>query len=182
MVEHACQHAAIHRARTAADISNRYGNGNLKYRSRKRPNGTVECEVTPAYVDNRTVSLPGLGHIRPAAEQPYQYQANWLYRARSFRLINVSPYDNMAVWRLYVTYDMVGAEPRTDGMAVGIDRGTTNPTVVARSGGSVACNDTASRFRTQRSNSGISLTGRISLSSKLSRFPSIKRNVLRILR
>lgn len=32
------QYAALHRARAAADLSNRYGDGSLKYRSRKRPN------------------------------------------------------------------------------------------------------------------------------------------------
>ena len=146
----AYQRAAIHRARTAADISNKYGNGSLKYRSRKRPNRAVECEVAPTYVDNRTVSLPGLDHVRLAAEQPYQYPANWLYRARSFRLVDVSPYDDIHVWRLSVTYDLPDAEPRTDGMAAGIDRGITNPTVVAKSDGSIACYDTASRFRSNR--------------------------------
>ena len=80
------QHAAIHRARTAADISNKHGNGNLKYRTRKNPLETVECEVAPTFVDNRSLSLPGLGHVRLAAEQPYQYPDNWLYGARSFRM------------------------------------------------------------------------------------------------
>lgn len=32
------RYAALHRARTAADLSNRYGDSSLKYRSRKRPN------------------------------------------------------------------------------------------------------------------------------------------------
>ena len=146
----AYQYAAIHRARTAADISNKYGNGNLKYRSRKRPNGVVECEVAPTYVDNRTASLPGLGHVRLAAEQPYQYPANWLHKARSFRLVDVSPYRDVRTWRLSITYDLPDAELRTAGMAAGIDRGITNPTVVAKSDGSVACYDTASKFRSNQ--------------------------------
>ena len=49
------QHAAIHRARTAADISNKHGNGNLKYRTRKNPLEMVECEEVPTFVDNRSV-------------------------------------------------------------------------------------------------------------------------------
>ena len=80
------QHAAIHRARTAADISNKHGNGNLKYRTRKNPLETVECEVAPTYVDNRSVSLPVLGRVILAEEQPYQYPDNYLYGARSFRM------------------------------------------------------------------------------------------------
>ena len=146
----AYQHAALHRVRTAADTSNRYGNGGLKYRSGKRPNRAVECEVAPTYVDNRTASLPGLGHVRLAVEQPYQYPANWLHKARSFRLVNVSPYRDIDVWRLYVTYEVANAEPRIAGMAVGIDRGITNPTVVARSDGSITCYDTASKFRSNQ--------------------------------
>ena len=144
------QHAAIHRARTAADLANKHGNGNLKYRTRKNPLGTVECEEAPTFVDNRSLSLPGLGHVILAEEQPYQYPDNWLYGARSFRLADVSPYGDASVWRLYITYRLPDAEPRETGLAVGIDRGITNPTVVARSDGSVACYDTASKFRSNR--------------------------------
>ena len=144
------QYAVLHRARTAADTSNKYGNGNLKYRSRKRPNRAVECEVAPTYVDNHAASLPGLGHVRLAAEQPYQYPDNWLHKARSFRLVDVSPYGDTRTWRLYATYNLPDAEPRTAGLAVGIDRGITNPTVVAKSDGSVACYDTASKFRSNQ--------------------------------
>ena len=82
-VEHIYQDAAIHQARTAADTSNKYGNGNLKFRSKKRGRAkVVECDVSPAYVNNYTAPLPGLGHARLDAEQPYQYLRNWLYGAR----------------------------------------------------------------------------------------------------
>ena len=141
------QQAAIRQARTAADVSNKHGNGNLNYRTRKNPLRTVSCEVAPTYVDNQTASLRGLGRVRLAWEQPYQYPNNWLYGARSFRLADVSPYGNASTWRLYITYKPPDAEPRTTGLAVGIDRGITNPTVVARSDGRVACYDTASAFR-----------------------------------
>ena len=150
LVERAYQAVAIHRARTACDTSNRHGDGGLKYRTRKDPLGTVECEVAPTYVDNRTASLPGLGRVRLAEEQPYQYPDNWLHKARSFRLVDVSPYGDARAWRLSVTYDLPDAEPRMDGMAAGIDRGITNPTVVARSDGSVACYDTAGQFRSNQ--------------------------------
>ena len=43
------QQAAIRQARTAADVSNKHGNGNLKYRTRKNPLRTVSCEVAPTY-------------------------------------------------------------------------------------------------------------------------------------
>ena len=141
------QQAAIHQARTAADVSNKHGNGNLKYRTRKNPLRTVSCEVAPTYVGNQTVSLRGLGRVRLAEQQPYQYQNNWLYGAMSFRLADMSPYGNVSTWRLYITYKLPDPEPCVDGLAVGIDRGITNPTVVARSDGRVACYDTASAFK-----------------------------------
>ena len=141
------QQAAIRQARTAADVSNKHGNGNLKYRTRKNPLRTVSCEVAPTYVDNQTVSLRGLGRVRLAEQQPYQYPNNWLYGARSFRLVDASPYGNVSTWRLCITYNLPDPEPRVVGLAVGIDRGITNPTVVARSDGRVACYDTASAFR-----------------------------------
>lgn len=146
----AFQMAAIHQARTACDISSKYGNGNLKYRTRKDPLGTVECELPPTFTDNRSVSLPGLGRVALAEEQPYQYPTNWLYGARSFRLVDVSPYRDGRTWRLHITYKLPDAEPRTEGLAVGIDRGIANPTVVARSDGSVACYDTARKFRSNQ--------------------------------
>ena len=150
MVERAYQMAAIHQARTAADLSNKHGSGNLKYRTRKDPLRTVGCELPPTYVDNRSVSLPGLGRVTLADEQPCQWPDNRLYLARSFRLADVSPYKDGRTWRLYITYKLPDAEPRTDGLAVGIDRGITNPTVVARSDRSVACYDTASKFRSNQ--------------------------------
>ena len=145
--EQAFQQVAIHQARTAADISNKYGGGNLNYRTRKNPLKSVSCEMSPTYVDNRTVSLPGLGRVLLAEEQPYQYPDNWLYGARSFLLVDVSPYRDINVWRLYITYKLPDAEPRTAGLAVGIDRGITNPTVVARSDGAIFCYDTVTKFR-----------------------------------
>ena len=149
-VERAYQQAAIHQARTACDISNKHGNNHLKYRTRKNPLRTVGCELPPTFTDNRSVSLPGLGRVGLAEEQPYAWPDNWLYGARSFRLADVSPYKDASVWRLYITYKLPDAEPRTDGLAVGIDRGITNPTVVARSDGSVVCYDTASKFRSNQ--------------------------------
>ena len=144
------QQAAIRQARTACDISNKHGNGNLNYRTRKNPLRTVSCELSPTYVDNQTVSLPALGHVTLAEQQPYQYPDNWLYGARSFRLVDMSPYENVCVWRLYTTYNLPDPEPRVVGLAVGIDRGITNPTVVARSDGRVTCYDTASAFRSNQ--------------------------------
>ena len=48
---------------------------------------------------------------------------------------------------MYVAYRLEEPEPRTGGLAVGIDRGVTNPTTIARSDGRVDCYDTASVFR-----------------------------------
>ena len=147
----AFQNTAIRQARTACDVSNKYGNGSLKYRTGKKPLRTVGCELAPAYVDNQTLSLPGLGHVNLAEQQPYQYPDNWLYKARSFRLVDVTPWRDARpsdrVWRLYVTYNLPDPEPRTEGLAVGVDRGIRNPTTIGRSDGSTVCYDTATSFR-----------------------------------
>ena len=160
-VERKYQDAAMRQARTAADISNKYGNGRLKFRSKKR-NGTmaVACDVPPRFVDNMHASLPGLGVVRLYDEQPYQYPRNWLYGARSFRIVDVTPRSwrrvksGDRICRLYVTYTIPEPERAHTGVAAGIDRGITNPTVVCKTDGdtaSYACHDTAVAFRTNQS-------------------------------
>ena len=146
--ERSFQNTAIRQARTAADLSNRRGSGNLKYRTRKRPGRAVECDVAPTFVGNQEASLPGLGRVRLAEEQPYAWPDNWLHGARSFRLVDVSPRRaGGRVYRLYVTYNLPDPEPRAEGLAAGIGRGIASPTIVARSDGSIACYDTAARLR-----------------------------------
>ena len=55
------QNTAIHQARTACDIANKYGNGNLKFRSKKRGgNLSVACDIHPRFVDNAHASFPEL--------------------------------------------------------------------------------------------------------------------------
>ena len=159
-VERIYQNTAIHQARTAADISNKYGDGNLKFRSKKR-NGkmAVVCDVQPKFVNNMHASLPGLGVVRLYEEQPYQYPCNWLYGARSFQLVDVTPQSwthvkpQDRVYRLYITYEMPDPEPIHTGVAAGIDRGVTNPTVVCKTDGDAVtftCYDTATSFRTNQ--------------------------------
>ncbi len=160
-VERIYQNTAIAQARTAADISNKYGNGNLKFRSRKR-NDTmaVACDVQPRFVDNTHASLPGIGVVQLCEEQPYQYPFHWLHGARAFHLIDVTPRSwthvkpGDRVYRLYVVYDLPKAEPVHTGVAAGIDRGVTNPTVVCKTDGREAtftCYDTAVGFRANQS-------------------------------
>ena len=155
------QNTAIHQARTAADIANKYGNGNLKFRSRKR-HGTmaVVCDVQPRFVDNMHASLPGIGVVRLREEQPYRYPFHWLYGARSFRLVDVTPKSwarakpGDRMYRLYVTYDLPDPEPAHTGVVAGVDRGVTNPTVVCKTDGETAtttCHDTAVSFRSNQS-------------------------------
>ena len=155
------QDAAIHQARTAADISSKYGNGNLKFRSKKHDGVmAVVCDAPPRFVDNMHASLPGIGVIRLHDEQPYQYPRNWLHGARSFRIVDVTPRSwkrarpRDLIYRLYVTYNMPAPESAGTGVAAGIDRGITNPTVVCKTDGntaSYACHDTAVAFRTNQS-------------------------------
>ena len=155
------QDTAIHQERTAADLSNKYGTGSIKFRSRKR-NGavTVVCDMAPRFVDNFHASLPGIGIVRLCEEQPYQYPRNWLHGARSFRLVDVTPRSwrrvepGDRVYRLYITYDLPEPEPApSTGVVAGIDRGITNPTTVCKSNGKTAsftCYDTAAGFRKNR--------------------------------
>ena len=161
VAERIYQDTAIHQARTAADISNLYGNGNPKFRSRKRSSMiSIACDIRPRFVDNFHASLPGIGVVRLRSEQPYQYPHNWLFGARSFRLVDVTPRSwkrvkpGDRVYRLYITYDLPESEPVHTGMAAGIDRGITNPTVVCKTDGKTStftCYDTAVSFRENRS-------------------------------
>ena len=154
------QIAAIRQARTAADLSNKYGNGNMRFRSRRRDaHKAVECDITPNYVDNYTCTLPGLGTVRLCEEQPYQFPCHWLYDARSFRLVDVTPErwgdvrPQEYVYRLYVTYKLPDPQPADTGVVAGIDRGITNPTVVCKTDGKeveIICYDTATAFRTNQ--------------------------------
>ena len=160
-VERAYLNTAIHQARTAADISNKYGNGNLKFRSRKDGDGmSVLCEVPPRFVDNMHASFLGLGIVQMWDEQPYRYPHNWLYGARAFMFVDVTPRkwrrvrDGDRIYRLLIVYDRQDPEPARTGVAAGIDRGVTNPTVVCKTDGNTAsytCYDTAVAFRTNQS-------------------------------
>lgn len=133
---------AIHQARTAADLSNRYGKGNLKFRSKKRGDRmSVACDIQPRFVDNVHASLPGLGIIQMWDEQPYKYPRNWLHGARSFMFVDVTPWKwrrvkpGDRIYRLLISYDREDPEPAKTGVAAGLDRGVTNPTVVCKTDG-----------------------------------------------
>ncbi len=160
-VERIYQNTAIHQACTAADVSNKYGNGELSFRSKKLDNTqAVSCDVQPRFVDNKHASLPGLGVVELPEEQPYQFPHNWLYGSRSFRLVCITPkswvhvksYDH--IYRLHITYDVPTPERRAKtGVVAGIDRGITNPTVVCKTDHNTSCiisYDTATAFRTNR--------------------------------
>ena len=152
---------AIHQARTAADLSNKYGNGSLRFRSRKdNDKMSVPCEVPPRFVDNMHASLPGLGIVQVWDMQPYQYPFHWLHGARSFMFVDVTPRKwkrvkpGDHVYRLLISYYGDDPEPANTGVAAGLDRGVTNPTVVCKSDGntaSYACYDTAVAFRKNQS-------------------------------
>ena len=156
-VEAVYQSAAISQARTAADLSNLYGRGNLKYRSLKENHSmAVVCDVRPRFVDNSHALLPGIGIVRLDEEQPYQYPFHWLHGARAFHLVDVTPRSWVRVkpgdriYRLRVVYDLPEPERADAGVAAGMDRGITNPTVVCKTDGKesiFACFDTAVAFR-----------------------------------
>ena len=159
-VERAYTNTAIHQARTAADLSNKYGKGSLKFRSKRRDGCiAVVCDLPPKHVNNLHASAPGLGVMRLCEEQPYQYPRNWLSRARSFQLVDVTPGSWRRVkpadriYRLYVVYELPDAARAVTGVAAGLDRGITNPTVVCKTDGETVqfvCYDTATAFRTNQ--------------------------------
>ena len=157
-VERTYQNTAIAQARTAMDISNKYGKGNLKFRSRKRDNAmAITCDAPPRFVDNTSASLPGLGVIRLDEEQPYRYPSNWLYKARTFRLVDITPKSwanvkpEARMYRLHITYDLPDVERRETGVAAGIDRGITTVCKTDGMESTFKCHDTAAGFRENRS-------------------------------
>ena len=160
-VRRAYQNTAIHQARTAADISNKRGSGELRFRSKKRDHSmAVVCDMRPRFVDNMHASLPGIGVVRLRHEQSYLYPRNWLHGARSFRLVDITPKSwartkpGDRIYRLYVTYDLPRPERAHTGVVAGIDRGITNPTTVCKTDGETVaftCYDTATSFRTNQS-------------------------------
>ena len=88
-VERIHQDTAVHQARAAADVSNKYVNGNLKFRSKKRGGRlSVTCDIPPRFVNSAHASFPGLGTIRLYDEQSYQYPHHWLHGSRSFMLVD----------------------------------------------------------------------------------------------
>ena len=159
-VERAYLNTAIHQARTAADMANKYGNGNLKFRSRKdNDRMSVQCEVSPRFAGNMHASLPGLGIVQMWDEQPYRYPHNWLHGARAFMFVDVTPRKwrrakpGDRIYRMLISYYSDGPEPAKTGVVAGIDRGVTNPTVVCKTDGKTAeytCYDTAVAFRTNQ--------------------------------
>ena len=133
-VERKYLETAIRQARTAADMANKYGKGNLRFRSRKdNDKMSVPCEVPPRFVDNRHASFLGLGAIQMWDEQPYQYPHNWMYGARSFMFVDVTPpkwkrvKDGDCIYRLLISYYSDDPEPAKTGVAAGLDRGGAGP-------------------------------------------------------
>ncbi|MCE2509152.1 MAG: transposase [Nitrosopumilaceae archaeon] len=160
-VERIHQDTAVHQARAAADVSNKYVNGNLKFRSKKRGGRlSVTCDIPLRFVNSAHASFPGLGTIRLYDEQSYQYPHHWLHGSRSFMLVDKTPRSwkrvkpGDRVYRLFVSYNLPEPEPAHTGVATGLDRGITNPTMVCKTDGSMVsftCYDTAVSFRKNRS-------------------------------
>ena len=160
-VERKYLETAIRQARTAADMANKYGKGNLRFRSRKdNDKMSVPCEVPPRFVDNMHASFLGLGIIQMWNEQPYQYPHNWMHGARAFMFVDITPRkwkrirDGDRIYRLLISYYSDGPEPAKTGVVAGLDRGVANPTVVCKTDGETAasyrCYDTAVAFRTNQ--------------------------------
>ena len=154
------QYTAIHQARTAADMSNRYGKGNLKFRSRKR-GGTVSvtCDVQPRFVDNFHASLPGIGMCRCARSSRTSIHTTGCSAPGRSGWSTSRPgrggaWNRVTVSTDCITYDLPEPERIHTGVAAGIDRGITNPTVVCKTDGETAtftCYDTAVSFRSNQS-------------------------------
>ena len=123
-----------------------------KFPTKKRDGDmAVACEIPPKHTNNKHASLPGLGAVRLCEEQPYKHPNNRLSRAWSLRLVDATP----GSWKraepadrihlLYVVYDLPDAAHARAGVAAGLDRGITGPTVACRTDGETVqfvCHDT----------------------------------------
>lgn len=145
------QNSAIIEARRAVDVSFKYGNGELKYRSRKR-HGYIAVTNYGGRPEARgnMLHLPLFGDVRLPDGLPDLENVTACY---SF--VDVSPRHNrgQSVYSLRIAYDIPKPPQVTTGRQVGIDRGIINPTVTADSNGNVYCYDTVKPFKDGREKS-----------------------------
>lgn len=143
--------SAVMEARRAADVSYGYGNGELKFRSRKR-NGHVAVTNYGGRPEVRgdMLHLPLFGNVTLPDGLPDVENVTACY---SF--VDVSPRYNRGrpVYSLRIAYDLPEPDTVTTGRQVGIGRGIINPTVTADSNGNVYCYDTAKPFKEGREKS-----------------------------
>lgn len=151
--------SAIMEARRAADVSFGYGNGELKFRSRKH-HGHIAVTNYGGRPEIRgdKLHLPLFGDVVLPDGLP---DLNGVTACYSF--VDVSPRNNrgQSVYSLRIAYDIPKPPPVTTGRQVGIDRGIVNPTVTADSNGNVYCYNTVKPFKDCREKSQ-KLQGRMS--------------------
>ena len=148
---HVWQNSAIMEARRAADVSFKYGNGKLKYRSRKRSSRIAVTNYGGRpEIHGDMLRLPLFGDVKLPDGLPDLKNVTACY---SF--VDVSPRNNHGrpVYSLRIAYDIPKPKPITTGRQVGIDRGIINPTVTADSNGKVYCYDTVKPFKDGRAKS-----------------------------
>ena len=122
-VPRAMQNAAIQDACTAAKLAARYGRGRLKYRTKRRSRGTLRCALPPVVAGPHHVRLPRFGTVH--AQIPDEIMEN---EPRSYEFVRTPK----GKYQLCVSCRLEVPAPKTTGMThKGIDRGVTEPTVVA---------------------------------------------------
>ena len=144
------QNSAIMEARRATDVSFGYGNGELKFRSRKRSRIAVTNYDGRPEIRGDVLHLPLFGDVRLPDGLPDLENVTACY---SF--VDVSPRHNrgQSVYPLRIAYDIPKPSQVTTGSQVGIDRGIVNPTVTADSNGNVFGYDTTRPFKDGREKS-----------------------------
>ena len=150
-VQRVWQNSAIMEARRAADLSYKYGNGELKYRSRKHSNHIAVTNYGGRpEIRGDKLHLPLFGDVVLPDGLPSMDGVTTCY---SF--VDVSPSNNRGqpVCSLRIAYNIQKPKQNTTGREVGIDRGIVNPTVTADSDGNVYCYDTVKPFKEGRKKS-----------------------------
>ena len=143
--------SAIIEARRAADVSNKYGNGNLEYRAKKyKDRITITNYAGKPHIQDKMIHLPLFGDVEMPDGLP-----NLENVASCYSFVDISPHNHeeRRVYSLRFAYKEPTPKRITKGRDVGIDRGITNPTVVADSNGDVVCYDTATPFKQGREKS-----------------------------
>ena len=149
--ERVFQNTAIREARDAADMSFWYGNGNLRFRTKKHYRDmALSADAAPVPDGDRHLLLPGLDFVALRDPMPPH-----MGRMLSYHIVDTTTNPNATPsqrrYMLHIACEVPDAELAKTGLDRAIDRGITNPTVVVTTDGrrttDKSCYDTVTSFR-----------------------------------